>query len=239
MTTIGISTLKERQQSLHEVLKRLGPQADQIFVYLGYNDVPSFTFPNVEYIPMNAVGESDFGDAGKFYMADQIKIGYYLTCDDDLFYPDDYVEFMIAGCKRHGDAAAVALHGWDARPAQKSYHKDRAAFYHYSRHQAEDIPAHILGTLGMCYPAALLPDLNMAVFERPNMCDLWFAMHCNERNIPRIVLAHEKGYLPNSDLYDMGKSIWAHHTNDLERERFQTETLNGVDWNKGDLLMAA
>lgn len=234
-TTIGIASREDRQSSLYEVLKRLSPQADIIWVYLGYKAVPDW-YVEFENVKWEVMQEEDMGDTGKFvgFALAGKSTEYYLTCDDDLFYPDNYVEFMIEGAKRYRNEAVVCMHGWDAKPNQVSYHRDRAAWHHFNSDVPLDTPCHIPGTLGMCFHTSLCPDLTLDVFERPNMADLWMGKYCSERGIPRIVLAHKKGFLPNSDLYDMGKSIWAESSASREKEEFQTDVLNSIEWDHGD-----
>lgn len=231
MITIGIATLKERRESLRQVLEALSPQADQIYVYLSrHNTPPPFSFSNVEYIPSGAVSDSDLGDAGKFLFVDQAK-DYYMACDDDLDYPANYVEYMIDMISKHGPV--VTLHGWDTKSNQRSYHRDRGARYHLFSEQKHAIPVHVAGTGVLAIDKTALPELSIKAFERPNMADLWFSKHCNENHIPRMVAPHAADFLAHSDQVAVKDTIWGWNSRDMKKERFQTDLLNSIVWNKG------
>jgi hypothetical protein len=239
---VGIASIKDRQASLREALDSLIPQVDHIVVFLNYNGRPVWCeeyAPKVVFIEID--DRPDLGDGHKYWMYQWLRSEdlYFFTCDDDMIYPPDYVATMIAAIERYDRRAVIALHGWDARPNQESYHRHRAAWYHYSSDLATDTPAHVLGTCTAAWHTSIIPDLTLAEFERPNMCDLWFARHCNERNIPRIVIAHRGDYITNSKKYRVKNSIWSTYSSDRNREKFHTEVLNAIQWNHGTIIEPA
>jgi hypothetical protein len=240
---IGMTSILGRQECLREALNSLLPYVYHIFVYLQYEDLPGWATEyeqaGVTFRPR--IGdEPDLGDSRKyhFYEGWAGRDVYFFTADDDAIYPPDYAKTMVAAIERYGRQAVVGLHGWDAKPGQLSYHRDRAAWHHYSHDLAQDTPCHVLGTLAVGWHTSLLPDLTMDEFDRPNMCDLWFARHCNERGIPRIVLAHRGDWIRNSEHYDKRKSIWGHYARHPEREAFHTQTLNSIEWAYGNEVAA-
>jgi hypothetical protein len=239
--TIGIASIPERISCLKAALESLLPQLgrdDTVTVYLnGYDTVPDWMarpdmVGNIIPVLSSCSGPGDTGDAGKFYGLNRCDSGYYFALDDDYIYPPTFIQDSIAAAEKYDRQAAVSLHGWDAKPNQASYHRDRAHTYHYKHDVPQDTPVHIMATNTLCFHRSLLPNLSIDDFKRPNMADLWFSMYCNERGVRRIVRAHGSKYIKDAE-YDKQQSIWARFSRSPEKERFQTDTLNGVVWDKG------
>jgi hypothetical protein len=63
------------------------------------DDIPSILYHNKINLYFS---DNSKGDAFKFYRLMESD-GYFLTVDDDLIYPPNYVEYMIAKCKEYGN----------------------------------------------------------------------------------------------------------------------------------------
>lgn len=188
---VGIASMPGREEGLRVVLKSLVPQADEIFVYLnGFDHVPAelaidervrfFTGP-------------DHGDRAKFMFMEGYA-GYYLTCDDDIAYPDFYVDHIVDGIERYGRRAVVGWHGSVFKDGFSDYYDpaSRRVVAYYSN-RSEDLPVHLLGTgIAGFHTSTLL--LSLADFEVPNMADVWLALKAREQGVPMVVLRHERGW---------------------------------------------
>mmetsp|Transcript_17530 Transcript_17530/g.36403 ORF Transcript_17530/g.36403 Transcript_17530/m.36403 type:complete len:236 (+) Transcript_17530:578-1285(+) len=103
------------ERSLHLVMSSLASQVDQIVVYLdNYEFVPLFLQgrPWITVVHNGSLTNgASMGDAGKFLVLDGPSSSIILTCDDDILYPSNYVDVMIAHLRALPWPAAVGVHG--------------------------------------------------------------------------------------------------------------------------------
>lgn len=199
MSFAGLASVPERVDSLARTVESLLPQVDRVGVYLdGYPDVPA-CLDDKRIAAVRSQDDDrwrDRRDAGKFYWADEAD-GYYVSCDDDIVYPGDYVQTLVDAIERYGREAVVGLHGREyGRPAQAF--GGYFANYHCLRDVAGEHPVHLLGTGTLAYHTSTI-RVSRDDFEQPNMADVWFAKLAQRQRVPLVVLPHRAG--------------WIHHTN--------------------------
>ena len=215
-----------RQAALCEVIESLSGQYDRLRIYANGGIDTGF----LDGYDCEVFTGDDLGDAGKFYTVGRIKKGVYVSCDDDLIYPENFVERLLQGLDEF-PGAVVGFHGWDAKPKSISYHRDRAINYHFRQTVEDANYCHVIGT--GC-TALRVGDVKMSLsdFERPNMADLWMSKLCNEQGVPRVVLPHERDWIQYSTKIDKNDSLWGKLSRDPEKERFQTDMVNSIRWDK-------
>jgi hypothetical protein len=185
MITIQIASLPEREKLLEKTINSLRGQCDKIFVALNiYSHTPHF-LKDDEYIHL----DNSTGDAGKFYGIENIK-GYIFTCDDDLIYPSNYVQYMIAGVEKYG--CPCTMHGKTFNAGAKFNHP--LALYRCLDEVKSDGRVDVGGTGVMCWHSDQL-KIGYSDFKIRNMADLWFAKLCKEQGVRIMCLAHQKGNL--------------------------------------------
>lgn len=120
MIVATIASLANRHTLLQQTIRSLEPQVDAICVYLnGHEQIPEFLRqPKV----LHAVMSKDAGWRGaeaKLWWWDRTQFkaapawrddDVALVCDDDILYPTDYVEKMVACLDRH-PGSIVCVHG--------------------------------------------------------------------------------------------------------------------------------
>lgn len=134
------------------------------------------------------------GDQAKFLgCADAPDDVIWIGIDDDLIYPSDYVDAIVAGLERY-PGSIVSFHGWKMDEAGECYVEN----FRCLENVWDDVPVHIAGT-GVC--AFRLDTIRpvMADFESVN-ADVWLSLRAEERQIPRVVLAHQSYWLGYSQL---------------------------------------
>lgn len=92
---VGIATWKPRMPTIYKTLESLTDQVDEIHVFLNeYDHVPEWLpkFENVYYHHENG---KNYGPAAKFKFQNIADADYYFTCDDDIIYPNDYIDKSI------------------------------------------------------------------------------------------------------------------------------------------------
>ena len=132
--TVSIASIPKREEALQSTINSLINQVDKINVYLnGYNHIPEFLDrKNIEF--MRSQESKDLGDVGKFYWANKIK-GYHFTCDDDIIYPSNYIEFMIDKLNQY--SGFISLHGAILVEPIISFYRCRIV-YHFMHDLKED-----------------------------------------------------------------------------------------------------
>lgn len=253
---VGIATIEERKESLVDTLDSLEDQVDEIVLYA--NDWQPGTYYLEKYLRTRFCtgifesGHGDKGDISKFWPAifrpDEEGECYFLTCDDDLIYPPDYVQKMIESVERYDRKAACSFHGKKYFGPVESYYRtfnDHIKEFAQEHHREpmgdgwktenykclgtvpDDMPATVLGTGCAGWHSSLL-DLSLEDFPVPNMADIWFSKKLNDLDIPRITLAHEKDWIIHTDKIDTERdTIYARH---FFSDEIQTEVFNSVDW---------
>lgn len=197
MIRASLASIPEHERSLQQTVASLLPQVDRLGVYLnGYDSVPDFLHdPRIDVARSHEHG--DRGDAGKMFWTDAGDFDYYFSCDDDLIYPPDYAERMVAAVEQYGRHALVGCHGALMRPHPADYYHSRARVYHCLGSVDETHSVHVIGTGAVAWHHSL--GVSSDIFRAPNMGDIWLSAWANERNIPRIVIPHAKGWLRESE----------------------------------------
>jgi len=191
----GIASIPERGASLERTLESIAPQVDEVHLSLNdYTEPPAFLdrFPNVRATLRAMNG----GDAEKFAAVDGWD-GYIVALDDDILYPADYVETLLAGIARHGSDKIVSFHGGKTLgfngAALAATHKQLRCLGDLAE---DDTDVNVVGTGVLAYDARRVP-IWRDLFRTPNMADVHLACHAHRLGIPMVVLAHEKGWLQN------------------------------------------
>lgn len=190
---VGMASIPERQASMLRAVASLAPQADRVEVSLnGYVRVPR-ELARHSNVTATLRGEAG-GDAEKFAAVDGWD-GYVVTCDDDILYPADYVQTLVAGIERYGRTTAVGFHGgttlgWNGSAVAASHKRVRCL----DELARDDLDINVLGTGAMAYHAERVPVWRGA-FRHANMADVQMACHARIMGIPFAALAHKAGWL--------------------------------------------
>lgn len=193
-----------RMESLIKTVNSIIDQCDVLNITLN---------SEIEYIPnlflnekINLIfSDNSFGDAMKFYNLNKSD-GYYLTIDDDIIYPENYIDYIISKCKEYGNEKVITLHG---RSFQKypiiSYYASANERYSCFNRVKNDVKVQFGGTGVMCFHTNLF-KLPIEYFRVKNMADVWIGKYCIENNIEIICVKHDREYvkyIPQSEtIYD-------------------------------------
>lgn len=212
-----VATIRRRQDQLHRVLMDIWPQVDEVYVYL--NDYaqgdwnPPMAYPNVH--PQFSGDEppdpeGNLGDAGKFFPHDLHDNCYYITIDDDLLYPKDFVETLVAGIEKYQRSVAVTFHGRVLNPFMSEY----TSYYRGVGEQIAsgrvlgsvpvDFPVHFPGTGAFAYHTDTIrfdiTDFTRYWPEGRNMADIWAGIKLKKKRVPCICLAHEEKWITHQPI---------------------------------------
>jgi FkbM family methyltransferase len=193
----GVASIPGRSAQLRQAVEAVLPYVDQLYVYLNdYPATPAFLRqPKITVFRSQEHGNR--GDAGKFFAAGRQR-GYFLSIDDDIIYPQDYVWTLVNALREQrqtGRRVALGFHGKLMRPEVPQFYRGHARLFHFAA--ALDAPraVHVLGTGTAAFHSDDLP-LSHADFQGPpNMADIYFSIACQRHEVGCVVLARPAGYL--------------------------------------------
>lgn len=195
----SMATVPGREEMLIDSVLSLYPFVDRVRVYLnGHSSVPEgLDLPRVELVHSDSHGDN--GDAGKFHWCEDTEFPIKLVCDDDLIYPADYVQSMVAALKHYDNRAIVGVHGITLKQPTPSYYDED--FRHVCRfiHANEaDYQAHVLGTGTVIYDSRTF-KIRRADLQYRNMADVWVTELAQAQRIPMMCIARPRNWImPNS-----------------------------------------
>lgn len=186
--TVALATIPEREATLHSVLLALRVQADVLCCYLnGWSETPAYVDRLADVVVRDP---NRSGASRKFHWAGSCS-GAYVTCDDDICYPPDYVEVMAGWVRHWKGRAVVTAHGRTYRGSPKDWndYSDRAVFPRHEEGRWINYP----GTGVMAFDASAIkpqPDPHQRT-----TCDMQTALYCQEHRIPIWLAPHEERWL--------------------------------------------
>lgn len=218
---LGMATIRRREESLREVVDSLSGQAAHLYVYLNDYAQKSPWMVAVEAAApvtflLGCEHAGDLGDAAKFYTAPRHEQGYFISVDDDIVYPPNFVSVMCEWSARFGGAALCTTHGrrlGDTGVPIRGFftnpHLDTRLFHGFSDVAAPEF-VHFGGTGSMCFDLSRVrPPTEWEGRER-NLADIWVGLHAQALGAPIIVVPHTKMWLRASAHVNVHKeSIWA------------------------------
>ena len=209
-----------RIDSLIVSLKSIYDQCDKINVCLNNHTgaIPEFLFsPKINL----TFTDNSKGDAFKFLYLESSD-GYFLTIDDDLIYPSNYVDFMVNKCKEHNNKKIMTLHGRNfGKLPISSYYKSATERYQCLNEVKKDVIVQFGGTGVMCFHTSLLKK-SINEFLYPNMADVWIGKFAKEKDIQILCLAHSSGYIK---YIEQKTTIFDEESNN---DKIQTNVVNEI-----------
>ena len=237
--TASLATIAKRVVPLEEMYLSIIDQVDVFQIYLnGFldNQVPYFLKADdkVKIYRSQAESFGDRGDAGKFFNVQNNK-GWHFVCDDDIHYPKDYVQTMIAKSEEYNRKYIVGCHGGDFSkyPVSDSY-KDRKNTSHYKKTAvAKDYLVNYLATNSICFHDDTI-SVNESDFPKPNMADIWLGLVAQQKQVGMLSIQKNSGWIQDCKNYDPWDSIYGNRYK-VEKggnAAIQTEAVNslGREW---------
>ncbi|TLP94740.1 glycosyltransferase family 2 protein [Nesterenkonia salmonea] len=197
----NVCSIPKREEGLRSVIEALAPQCDRIVVYLdGYGHTPSFL--DRSDVSITAIHSSDrpgLRDNGKFIELERLsqrqEDAYYITVDDDIRYPVDYVPHLLLKLSEYNDSAVVGTHGVILPSWPRGYFSDNRFVYKFTKGLESDKAVNVLGTGTTAFRASLFHGFNLSNFAEPGMADVYWATHCKNLNVPMICVERHTSWL--------------------------------------------
>jgi hypothetical protein len=182
-----------RIESLIKTVESIIDQCDELNIVLNseLSEIPTIFFEK----KINLIfSDNSYGDAMKFYFLENSD-GYYITIDDDIIYPPNYVDFMISRCKDYNNSRVITLHGRTfGKFPISSYYRSANERYSCFDTLRNNVIVQFGGTGVMCFHTDLF-KLPIEYFRFPNMADVWIGKYCMENKIEILCVRHDEGYV--------------------------------------------
>ena len=209
-----------RVESLIKTLESIIDQCDIINLTLNSHDGELNKIFYHEKVNL-VFSDNSLGDSMKFYKLVDSD-GYFLTIDDDLIYPSNYVEFMVNKCKEHENKKVITLHGRNfSKFPINSYYRSANERYSCFDNVNNDVKVQFGGTGVMCFHTSLM-KIPIDYFSKPNMADVWVGKFCIENSMDILCLKHRSGYVK---YMNQRSTIFDTHSNN---DQIQTLVVNSV-----------
>ncbi|WP_005037472.1 hypothetical protein [Holophaga foetida] len=191
----GMATMPSRATSLPRALASVLPQVDRLYLFLDqYDKVPAWLAEHPKIVPLLALDHGRLGSNGKFLGACIHPMACRYFCfDDDILYPDRYVQVLSEALVRRDDRAVVGFHGALFKAPYSSYMRDRTVI-HFSQGLDCDMSVDVIGTGTAAFHTGTF-SIDSRKWHESNMDDLFFAIEAANRGLPRVLVSRPPGFL--------------------------------------------
>ena len=205
----------------------------KLILHVNGNTLPS-NLPDDPRLEVIA-SEEDYADNGKFkHMSNHS--GYILTVDDDINYPEDYVEKMIEYVEQFGKKALVGIHGatlpYGPPITRWSYYRDMRRTHGFTEKHSSFCFVNVLGTGTLAFHSDLgIP--NVDDMDTKRMVDLHVAVWAQKQGTPMVACLRAKNWL--TEFEDAGDNrIWQQANTDRELQNQMILTIRKIPfWEIG------
>ncbi len=210
MIIAGMASMPDRLPFLKESVEAIRPQVDVLRVYLNnFTEIPDFLTPEEGRLSYDASG--DLGAEGKFYWLNDPEghdYDHYLTVDDDIGYPADYVPVLMDEFESRDEKAIVGVHGSEFSLPIEDFVTSRKERYRFYEGLDTARRVHILGTATTLMSRQTI-DLSLADFPMRNASDLQLAIAAQNQRVPMIAIPRPANWLTEMRPWTAeGFSIW-------------------------------
>ena len=182
MITANFATHKARRKWVDKAINSVINQVDLVRVY--YNDYT----PKKRNDIVQITGK-DLTDRGKFFTWGEDET--FLSCDDDILYPQDYVKDITDGLNRHPECI-VSYHGRKLLGKGRNYYRGHKG-YHCMGNVENDVQIDVPGTGVMAFNTSYFEPDNLREYDK--MVDILIALEAKNEGVPVWCLKHRQGWI--------------------------------------------
>jgi len=202
-----MATYPARRHIFLDSINTIIKQVDRLYVYLNnYDEVPEEILEHdysdkIEYIldPSSRLRAS-----AKFSWLSSVNCNV-ITIDDDILYPSDYVEKLLACSKRYGGNAVIGVHGSIFKKYVKDASKCRESVFNFQNELSKDTEVHMLGSGTTLFPASVLRYIDAELLlKHPLANDELLAINMRNESISMIALRRDNDWMIGHPDMDYG-----------------------------------
>lgn len=232
---VCMATYPTRFQIIGKTVESLLNQTlpcNRILIHVNESDEPP-PLPDDSRVEVYCSPDENLTDIGKFKMASFVDSGIVITVDDDILYPPDYIESIVAALSRTGGQAIVGFHGAVlpiGTPIQswEEYQQERRVHW-FRRGLQCDLPVQIVGTGTMGYCVDTI-SFDWESFDYLKMVDLHVAVAAQKAGVPIVTSIRRDEWLVDiEEEEESGEAIWEIVQQDIGLQNRMIEVINRVD----------
>lgn len=189
--TANLATIEARKYTLQGVIDSLKDQVTTVRVY-GNDYTPEVEGDNVEVYT-----GPDYTDNAKFFWL-PISKGIYLSCDDDIIYPPDYVETILRAFKKYPNTW-LTFHGRKLKGLNLPYYTGHHT-YQCLRDVDGDYQIDVPGTGVSAFHTDLI-KFDPLTWKDYRMSDLMVGLELAKKDIRTICLGHKMFWIKSAQSY--------------------------------------
>ncbi len=231
----GMATMPSRAATTSRAIASVVSQVDRLWLFLDrFDSVPSYA----EHERIRVVRSQDVGDLranGKLLAVEREPHPcVFFGVDDDIEYPPDYCETLVAHIERYRGKAIVGVHAAVLPAVVDSYGQDIKVL-HRRADQARAEGVDLLGSDSLAFRTSTLA-FDVHDWPDVNMVDLSFARTARERSISLVTVPRAANWIRALD-ENQDDSIWAGVLRDDSRQTALARQLmsrDGRDYRAAD-----
>ena len=233
--TVCMATFPARFKVIGKAVQSLLDQTlppSKILIHVNESKSPP-PLPEDDRIEVHCSPKENLTDIGKFKMASLVKKGYVLTVDDDIIYPENYVESHIKWLNAFDKKVITGYHGATLPVGEPisswMEYKDERRVHWFRRGLNCPLPVQIVGTGTMGYHTDHV-SFDYTTFCHQRMVDLFVAVHAQNHSIPMITPPRpDEWMIPIEDEDEELEAIWAQVQVNFELQNEMLDVIQSVE----------
>ena len=189
---IAMASFPLRKRGMLTTIQQLISQCDKMLVWLNdYDSIPQELSQFSDKLEVHLAKKmSCLKENGRYTWIDKYKDAYYLTVDDDINYPKDYVQKIVSEINKYRQKAIVSFHG------TIFVSKDSEKFFPFQMDVLHNVQVHRVGGGVMGFVPSQIgldcPKLQeLVTWDGDASISVWATLH----GIKKYVISHRQGYL--------------------------------------------
>jgi glycosyltransferase involved in cell wall biosynthesis len=235
--TICMATFPKRFKQIKKTVEYLLDQSmppDEILIHVNESDLAP-PLPKDPRIKVHLSPDENLTDIGKIKMVDYASPGIIILADDDLHYPNDYVEKMTHHVQRFNGEACVGTHGivfpFDKNIRDIDQYFSTRRVHHFKHGQSIDFPCHALGTGTMAFDSRKI-KFDWESWGHGKMVDLHVAVENQRKGIQMVIVFRESNWIKSFSEEPDDVSIWKEVKSNHELQSKMIKVLSVVkNWD--------
>lgn len=144
-------------------------------------------------IRIHIVSGQGQADLHKFMWIPEHEDEYYFTLDDDILYPDDYVNKTLAKLQEH-KGCIVTYHGRLLHGINRSYYTGHKSWT-FAQAVYTDMRIDVAGTGVSAFDTRYFRPIGLHQADYVFMSDLGFSLYASEKKVPIIMVKKEYSWI--------------------------------------------
>lgn len=190
----GMATMPSRHDTFPRAFDSIVGQVDRFYLFLdGHETVPECARRD-NVIVMRSADEKRLGPSGKFLgLTRENAPCVYLTVDDDIRYPPDYVNTMVEALARFRGGVIAAIHGAFFIEPYLSFTMDQDVC-NFDVGLEVDVRVDYVGAGTAAFVSSVVP-VDPRRWAEWDMDDLMLALDAERWGVPRVAVRRRPEYL--------------------------------------------